>query len=136
MQDLFLRCSGFYLVVVCRLQSTWAQKLQHVGSRAPGLSFLARDRTHIPCIGRQILNHWTTREIPIRYYLDLLMFLLISLLTIPSSASNLSFGIIFLLPKMRLLGVLLVLMVNCSFCSDDNIFYPHIWKTALLGTIF
>ena len=21
-------------------------------------------RTHIPCIGRQILNHWTTREVP------------------------------------------------------------------------
>ena len=25
---------------------------------------LTRDRTHIPCIGRQMLNHWTTREIP------------------------------------------------------------------------
>ena len=23
-----------------------------------------RDRTCIPCIGRQILNHWTTREVP------------------------------------------------------------------------
>ena len=22
------------------------------------------DQTHIPCIGRQILNHWTTREVP------------------------------------------------------------------------
>ena len=26
------------------------------------LSSRTRDRTHIPCIGRQILNHWTTRE--------------------------------------------------------------------------
>ena len=23
-----------------------------------------RDQTHIPCIGRHILNHWTTREVP------------------------------------------------------------------------
>ena len=26
------------------------------------LSSLTRDRTHVPCIGRRILNHWTTRE--------------------------------------------------------------------------
>ena len=29
------------------------------------LSSLARDQTSIPCIGRWILNHWTTRESPI-----------------------------------------------------------------------
>ena len=23
-----------------------------------------RDQTHVPCIGRQILYHWTTREVP------------------------------------------------------------------------
>ena len=28
------------------------------------LSSLTRDRTHVPCIGRWILNHWTTREVP------------------------------------------------------------------------
>ena len=28
------------------------------------LSSLTRDQTHVPCFGRQILNHWTTREIP------------------------------------------------------------------------
>ena len=22
------------------------------------------DLAHVPCIGRQILNHWTTREVP------------------------------------------------------------------------
>ena len=32
--------------------------LQHVGSSQ------TRDRTPVPHIGRQILNHWTTREIP------------------------------------------------------------------------
>ena len=29
------------------------------------LSYPTRDRTRIPCIARQILNHWTTREVPI-----------------------------------------------------------------------
>ena len=28
------------------------------------LSSLTRDRTRTPCIGRQSLNHWTTREVP------------------------------------------------------------------------
>ena len=28
------------------------------------LSSLIRDRTHVPCMARQILNHWTTREVP------------------------------------------------------------------------
>ena len=28
------------------------------------LSSLTRDQTHVLYIGRQILNHWTTREVP------------------------------------------------------------------------
>ena len=28
------------------------------------MSSLTSDWTHIPCIARQILNHWTTREVP------------------------------------------------------------------------
>ena len=35
------------------------------------LSSLTRDQTQDPCIGRWILNHWTTREIPIAYFLIL-----------------------------------------------------------------
>ena len=27
-----------------------------------------RDQTHTPCIGRQSLNHWTTREVPFFYF--------------------------------------------------------------------
>ena len=27
------------------------------------LSSLTRDQTHVPCVGRRILNHWTTREV-------------------------------------------------------------------------
>ena len=34
------------------------------------LRSLTRDRTHAPCVGgRQILNHWTTREVPKVIYL-------------------------------------------------------------------
>ena len=28
------------------------------------LSSLIRDRTHVPCIARGVLNHWTTRKVP------------------------------------------------------------------------
>ena len=34
-----------------------------MGSGVHRLSSLIRHWTHIPCIARQILNHWTTREI-------------------------------------------------------------------------
>ena len=33
--------------------------LQQVGS------FWTRDRTYVPCIVRQIRNHWTTREVQV-----------------------------------------------------------------------
>ena len=56
----------------CELQQLWLEgsraqaqqwymglvALWHVGSSR------TRDRTHVPCIGRWILNHWTTREVP------------------------------------------------------------------------
>ena len=44
-----------------------AQLLWHMGLVAPQHvgSSQTRDQTHVPCIGRQILNHCTTREIPL-----------------------------------------------------------------------
>jgi len=38
---------------------------QHVGSS------WTRDLTHVPYNGWQILNHWTTREVPIPLVFDL-----------------------------------------------------------------
>ena len=38
------------------------------------ISSSTRDRTCVPCIARQILNHWTTREIPDYYLYHLLDF--------------------------------------------------------------
>ena len=46
-----------------RLRQLWHMglvALGHVGS-----SWI-RDHTYIPCIGRQILNHWTTREVLVK----------------------------------------------------------------------
>ena len=83
-----LQCAGFSLPWLLLLQSTgsrhagfsscgtWAQQLLLAGSRAQaqqlwrtGLvaprhvgSSLTRARTRVPCIGRWILNHCTTRE--------------------------------------------------------------------------
>jgi len=35
------------------------------------LNSLTRDQIDIPCIGRQILNDWTTREVPdLQYYVS------------------------------------------------------------------
>ena len=92
-----LRCVGFSLRWLLLLWSTgsrhmgfsscgtWAQQLWLVGSRAQaqqlwrtGLvapqhvgSSWARARTRVPCIGRWILNHCTTREVPtMMFYSD------------------------------------------------------------------
>ena len=51
-----LQYTGFTLLAVCGLHKL-----------LPGmwyLSSLTKDRTHVPSIGRQIHNHWSTREIP------------------------------------------------------------------------
>ena len=72
----FLRCVGFSLWWLLLLWSTgsrhmdfsscstWAQQLQRTGLVAPRHvgSSLSRAQTRVPCIGRQILNHCTTRE--------------------------------------------------------------------------
>ena len=90
-----LRCAGFSLRWRLLLRSTgsrragfsscstWAQQLWLMGSRAQaqqlwhtGLvaprhvgSSRIRAQTRVPCIVRQILYHWTTREVPNWYLL-------------------------------------------------------------------
>ena len=53
-----LRCAGFSLWWLLLLQSTGLVAPRHVGSAQ------TRARTRVPCIGRRILNHCTTREVP------------------------------------------------------------------------
>ena len=52
-------CSGFSSCIA------WAQLLHGMWD----LSSLTRDWTCVPCIGRQTLNHWTTREVPALFFL-------------------------------------------------------------------
>ena len=73
-----LRCTGFSLQWLLSLRSTgsrcagfsscstWAQQLWRMGLVTPRHvgSSRTRDRTCVPCIGRRILNHCTTREVP------------------------------------------------------------------------
>ena len=51
-------CSCSLQALECRLSSCgiWVSAPRQVGSSQ------TRDQTHIPCIARQILNRWTTRE--------------------------------------------------------------------------
>ena len=58
---------GSSLVVAHRLCSCDAQATDSMPAQLPcgtwGLSSPIRDQTSVPCIGRWILNHWTTREV-------------------------------------------------------------------------
>ena len=67
------------VVVTKRLNSccTWSSFIQGMWD----LSCWTRDQTHVPCVSRQILNHWTTREVltmPLRIlnFLNIELFLL------------------------------------------------------------
>ena len=69
-----LQRQDFSLVVGCGRRSAWALYLTHKLCRCGvqkvqlpqgrwDLSSLTRDLTHTPCIGKQVLNHWTTKEV-------------------------------------------------------------------------
>ena len=52
------------------------QQLQHISLivlRHEGSSW-TRKLIHVPCIGRRILNYWTTREVPFSFFYTLLRF--------------------------------------------------------------
>ena len=75
-----IAAASMIFIVSCEIfcygtQTVW---LWHTGPRDAGscgtqaellsgmwdLGSLIRDRTHVPCIARQIPNHWTTRDVP------------------------------------------------------------------------
>ena len=62
---LYLWYTGFSLLWLLLLRSVGSVVAAH-GLIAPWdvESFWTKDWTYIPCIGRWILNHWTTREAP------------------------------------------------------------------------
>ena len=86
------------LVVACGLQSAQAQ----LPCGMWDLSSPTRDQTRVPCIGRQILNYWTTREVPrlfifkIRLFIFLLLSFKSSLYILDNSPlSDMSFCLVF-----------------------------------------
>jgi len=70
--------AGFSLQGLLLLQST-GSTVGGLGSCGTGPWLLhsmwnppcTRDRTRVPCVGRQILNHWTTREAPVYLFFGL-----------------------------------------------------------------
>ena len=59
------RCGGFSCCRAWALERVGIQELQYVGSVPLQHvdSSQPRDLTWVPCIGRWILNHWTTRGV-------------------------------------------------------------------------
>ena len=74
MQDLLL-WHMHLLIVACRLQWVRASVVvvygiscpRHVGSSE------TKDGSNVPSIGRQILNHWTTREVHGKIFLNIVV---------------------------------------------------------------
>ena len=67
-----------------------AQQLRHTGPVAPQHvgSSRTRAQTLVPCIGRWILNHCTTREAPVCTYYQLILFLYQLILICSSRSGN------------------------------------------------
>ena len=63
-----LQCAGFSLRWLLLLWSTGSRHTGLVAPRHVGSSW-TRARTRVPCIGRGILNHCATREVPSKYLL-------------------------------------------------------------------
>ena len=63
----WLHCRGFSLAAACGLSIAvhGLRWLCHTALVAPEHveASQTRDRTHVSCIGRWILNHWTFREV-------------------------------------------------------------------------
>ena len=69
--SLVVASEGYFLAAVLGLSVAVASlvdrgfvALRHVRSSQ------TMDRTCVPCIGRQILNHWTTREAPLLCFIQ------------------------------------------------------------------
>ena len=78
---------GWVLTAACgifrwRAQTLLLWHLDLVALGMWGLGSPAKDQTHVPCLVRQILNHWTTREVPSPVLLDSLFNVFIPYLTL------------------------------------------------------
>ena len=85
---------------------------------------LNRDQTHAPCIGRQIFNHWTTREVLILFILySLLFFFTVWIFSHALKKKNLSSSSTISLFEYTLSCLLLLLSVSHCHSYRLNIFF-------------
>ena len=54
----------FYFIFILAALSLRCGKQSELPCRMWDLSSPSRNQTYVPCIGRRILNHWTTKEVP------------------------------------------------------------------------
>ena len=69
--SIFLSLSLFFLTMLGLLGGAQRVRAELIHSMWD-LSFLTTDRIYVPCVGKQILNHWTTRDVPSTPILKLL----------------------------------------------------------------
>ena len=84
-QESPLKKSFVYLAISSLSCGTYAELLYSMGD----LSSLKRDQTHIPCITKWSLNHWTTREFPKQSFHSEDQVLYLACPTIKEEAQNL-----------------------------------------------
>ena len=97
------------VVVVCGLSCP----------RMRDLNSPTRDQTHIPCIGRRILYHWTTREVLPPYVLNLIFQVTLPLLAILWPSSFLS------APRAHQYLSLLRVFAHAIYCLCQERCNPH-----------
>ena len=105
------------IFIVARGFSSWAQGMWD-------LSPLTRDQTYMPCFGRQILKHWTTREVLCSYsflFFNVCLFLSVLGLRFVSAWAFFSFGED---------GLLFSCSIWASHCS-----YFSCWRAWGLGRV-
>ena len=94
--------------------------LQHVGCS------LTRDGTCVLCIARQILNPWTTREVPNSYY----MFVVFNFVLLP----NLFLSILLFSDALVSGIVFLISFKDCSLLVPRNTIEFFFFGATLQGT--
>ena len=108
---LSLWCAGFSLQWLLLLRGTGSVTLWQVDSS------WTRDQTHAPCIGKWILNHWTTGEILHLFFLVAVLFTMLLVPGVQHSDSACLWAVLGMKSLWRWLGL-------CAQCSPA-VYFAH-----------
>ena len=108
---LSLWCTGFSLQWLLLLRGTGSVTLWQVDSS------WTRDQTHAPCIGKWILNHWTTGEILHLFFLVAVLFTMLLVPGVQHSDSACLWAVLGMKSLWRWLGL-------CAQCSPA-VYFAH-----------